>query len=168
MKGLILFSLLLICGTSSFAQRRVAIKTLWARPQVHVLFEGYTLSFTIKDIDKALSLLAETGDTAYGDASGLDTAGNYPVELLPGTKTEYRNRLQPLMQNAVGVFLLSKGHASIQNKKHKTLSVITMNVLPVLGETTTTYVIFTDPHTGAQIFTGKVNVAMFNKDLGIE
>ena len=137
--SLLLFALI-ISGTTQ-AQRTIQLRNLWTRPQVHVLFQGYSISFTIKDIDKALQLLAETGDTTYGTTCGLDTSGDYVVELFPGLKMEYRKPLQILMQKAVGAFLISAGHA---------------------------YIIFTDPNNDNMIFAGMMAADMYRKDLGID
>jgi hypothetical protein len=167
-KNILLILLIFTCSCPAFAQREVLIKNLWARPQVHVLFEGYSVSFTIKDINKALSLLAGTGDTTYGTVCALDTSGNYYAELYSGTKQQYHNSLQPLLQNGVGVFLLSKGHGYIVDKKHNIISKMTMDIVPPLGEETVTYVTFYDPKTGARIFAGKMDMGMINMDLGIE
>jgi len=168
MKSICLLLLVLIPVYPAFAQRNVPMKNLWTRPQVHVLFEGYTVSFTIKDINKALSLLAETGDTSYGLSYGLDTAKNYSVELYSGNHMEYHNMLQPLLQNGIGVFLLLSGHAYIEDPKNKKVKEVTMNILPPTGNEPEVYVLFYDPDTGARIFTGKMAVAMYGKDLGID
>ena len=107
MKSKLLLLFAFIVSGQVFAQRTVQMRTLWIEPQVHVVFGNYTVSFTIKDIDRALQLLAETGDTTYGISSGLDTNKNYNIELYPGTKTEYITKLEPMIQRGIGAFLLS-------------------------------------------------------------
>ena len=133
-----------------------------------MLFEGYSVFFTIKDIDKALSLLAEIGDTSFGSACGLDTSGNYYTELYSGSKMEYHNKLQLLLQNAVGCFLLSKGHATVERTRHKQLKVIIMDIMAPVATQDEEYLLFYDPHSGKRIFSGKMLQEMFDKDLGID
>jgi hypothetical protein len=161
---LLLFS---ICFLNASAQRTVKLRNLWSRPQVHVVFHGYTLSFTLKDIDKTLALLTETGDSLYGTTSGLDTAGNYVVEVFSGTKTQYKNPVQPLMQNGVGVFLLLAGHAYIQNPRHRKVTEIVANIQPT-PQSGEAFIMFYDPKNKELLFSGKMNGELYNKDLGIE
>jgi len=168
MKSITLFLLAIIPGFHSFAQRTVQIRHLWSRPQVHIAFEGYTVSFTIKDINKALRLLAETGDSTFGTSCGLDTLGDFYVELYSGNHMEYHNKLQPLLQQGIGAFLLSAGHADIKNKRHKLVQAITMNIIPPVGDEPVVYIVFYDPDTGDRIFSGKMDTAMYNKDLGLD
>ena len=163
---LVLLTLLLSC--SAFGQRTVPLRNLWTRPQVHVWFEGYKLSFSIKDIDRALELLAETGDTTYGLTSGLDTASNYTVELMSGTKMEYRNDLQHMLQNNIGTFLLTAGHAEIMNARHKRLTDIIMDIQPLHDGDDMAYIVFYDPKSKKILFTGRMAADMYKKDLGIE
>ncbi len=164
--SLLLFALI-ISGTTQ-AQRTIQLRNLWTRPQVHVLFQGYSISFTIKDIDKALQLLAETGDTTYGTTCGLDTSGDYVVELFPGLKMEYRKPLQILMQKAVGAFLISAGHAYIENPKHKIVRAVVSDIKPISPGADDAYIIFTDPNNDNMIFAGMMAADMYRKDLGID
>jgi hypothetical protein len=168
MKRILLFLSAVIICWPAIAQHPVQLRNIWTRPQVHVLFQGYTVSFTIKDIDKALSLLSETGYNPYGKTCGLDTAGDYVIELLPGTRTEYKNALQPLIQNGVGVFLIIAGHAYIENEKHKRLKQVIMDRLTLGEGTNETYINFYDPRNNKKLFSGKMIPAMTNMDLGID
>ena len=168
MKRITLFWLVFILSYPVLAQHTIQMRQLWTRPQVHILFEGYTVSYTIKDIDKALKLLAETGDTTFGTSCRLDTAGDFYAELYSGNHMEYHNSLQPLLQQGIGAFLLSAGHADIKNSRHKTVPAVTMNIIPPVGDEQQVYVVFYDPDTGDRVFTGKMAVAMYNKDLGLE
>jgi hypothetical protein len=167
-------SLLLFAATftlPSFAQRTIQMRNLWTRPQVHVLFQGYIVSFTIKDINRAMELLLETGDSTFGTTCGLDTAGNYIVELYPGLHQEYHNRTQALMQRGVGAFLLTAGHAYIENtalKKHKKIPAIIADIKPLLDGMDVTTVKFYDPATSTLLFDGIIPAAMYNRDLGID
>ncbi len=153
---------------SSFAQRTIQMKNLWVTPQVHVVFQGYTLSFTIKDINRALELLLEAGDTTFGTSSGLDTAKNYIIELYPGLRQEYHNHLQYLMQKGIGAFLLDAGHAIIENPRHKKVKNIETDIKPLLPGVEVTNVKFYDPVKGFLIFEGMMEAGMYNKDLGID
>jgi len=164
----LILGLVLVLDFPATAQRTIKMRTLWSPPQVHVLFQGYTISFTIRDINKALSLLAETGDTLYGSTSNLDTGRNYAMELYPGTHTEYHNRLQPLMQKGVGVFLLLSGHALVENKKHKLLRDISSEIGIAPNGEPDVLINFYDPLNHNMLFSGKMKVEMYNKDLGID
>lgn len=151
----------------AFAQRPVQMRNLWAKPRVHVLFQGYTISYTVKDINKALALLVGTGVSAYGNTSKLDTGKDYFIELFPSLDMEYHNALQPLIQNGVGAFLLTAGHALVENKKHKICKEIIEDI-STDRNTDNALITFYDPKTKKMIFFGKMNVNMYNKDLGID
>ena len=168
MKYASLLTLSLAMSAVLFAQRTVKLHNLWAKPQVHVLFEGYTLSFKIKDINRTIELLNEIGDTTYGITSGLDTLRQFPIELYPGLKLQYRNTLQPLVQRGVGCFLLLSGQAYIVNKKKKKLKEIVANILPVKGDDELAYVNFYDPKNNKLIFSGCMPIGLYNRDLGID
>jgi len=168
MKRAFLLLFAFIISTQLFAQHTIQMHTLWVRPRVHVLFNGYTISFTIKDINKALALLSETGDTTFGSTSGLDTAIDHAIELYPGTRMEYHNKLEPVIQNGVGAFLISSGHAFIQNKKHKPVKAVIMDIQALQGGVDDAYILFYDPKNNTMLFSGKMNADMYHKDLGID
>lgn len=168
MKSLGFFLLLLFISCPTFAQKTTTLRNLWARPQVHVLFRGYTISFSLRDINRALELLTETGDYTYGTKCILDTGGNYAIELFEGTKTEYKNPLQPLIQNGVGAFLLTGGHAQIENTKHKQLTMVEVEIEGADNGENFAFIHVYDPKTKTLIFSGKMAVNMYNKDMGID
>jgi hypothetical protein len=168
MKPLKLLAATLICAHTTFAQRTIEIKNLWAKPEVSVLFQGYTLSFTIKDINRAMTLLRETGDSTYGPTSNLDPNRHYSIELYPGFHTEYLSPLQPLMQRGVGSFLLLAGHAVVKNRRHRKLSTIIGDIQPINRDDSFALVNFYDPKNNHMIFSGRMRVNMYNQDLGIE
>lgn len=168
MKSISLFALAVILSYSTFAQRTIQIRNLWMKPQVHVLFEGYVVSFTIKDINKSLSILSDIGEHTYGTTSNLDTNQVYSVELYPGTRIAYRNELQPLLQKGVGAFLLTAGHAEIRNKKRKKLKEIIVDIGTAQEGENEVVVTVYDPKNKKMIFWGKMKVDMYNKDLGID
>ena len=168
MKRFTLLCAFFIVAAHSFAQKNVELKNLWTDPQVHVLFLGYDLSFSVKDIDRALQLLNERGINKYGATSGLDTLKQYHLELFDGYRQEYHNALQTTMQLGVGAFLLTKGRAVIKNPGHKKLKAITIDIMPfVPGEYTTTLKCY-DPKTNRLIFSGQLHKSMLNADLGID
>lgn len=167
MKSISLFLSAFILCSSIYAQRTIEMKNLWTPPQVHVLFEEYTISFTVKDIKRALDLLAETGDSTYESSRGMDDRKNYFAELQPGLVMEYHNRLQPMLQKGIGVFLLLAGHASIENKKHKKVNKITAEIQPPIEGTDKVNVLFYDSRNNKLLFSGEMPVDMYNKDLGI-
>lgn len=168
MKYISLFLLVGVLSFSALAQHSIQLRNLWAEPQVHVLFNGYKVSFAIRDINKTLQLLAETGDTTYGLKSGLDTAKQYYAELFPGYRTEYHSTLQPLMQKGVGAFLLYKGMALVENTRKKKVKKITIDAQPLIGGVNVADLKFFDPDTGAMIFNGQMPDIMKNADLGID
>jgi len=167
-KHILLFAASFFLFIVADAQRSVPLQNLWAKPQVHVRFEGYTLSFKIKDIDRALILLAETGDSSYGIRSRLDTNGNYQIDLYPGLSAEYRNKIQPLMQRGVGAFLLLAGHAEVRNARNKKLSEVIADIQDKEGDEHDLAIKFYDPKNNHLLFFGSMSAELYNKDLGIE
>ncbi len=168
MKRFIILITALILPFYSFSQHTVQLQNLWAEPQVHVLFQGYTISFTIRDINRALELLAETGDSTYGTASKLDTAKQYFIELYSGFNTEYHSALQPLIQKGIGTFLLTAGHAVVENSRHKKLKAIMVDLDKRVGGENIADVKFYDPNTDKLLFSGQMAADMYNKDMGID
>ncbi len=168
MKGIVLFVFVFILSIPAFGQRTIPMRNIWTRPQVYVMFQGYTVAFTIKDIDKALQLLYDTGDTTFGTSCGLDTTGTYTIDLFPGLKMEYRSRLQFILQRAVGAFLLTSGRAYIENPKHKPVREVICDLKPLPQGADAAYVIFTDPRTDNMLFAGAMAADMYKKDLGLD
>lgn len=155
---------LLVCA-SAFGQRPIKLNRLWTKPQVHVLFGGYKLSFTIKNINRTYELLNEVGDSTWGRTSGLDTAKQYTVELY-ASHLEYKNRLQVVMQHAVGTFLLSAGQAQVRYKRRRLKSIL-MDIQPVAPDGNTVRILFYDPKNNKMIFSGDMPVDMYRQDIGI-
>jgi len=168
MRFLLLICLVIQSADCCLAQQLIKLCNLWAKPQVHVEFGDYHLSFKIKDIDKALLLMAATGDSSFGLTSHLDESTDYSLVLYPSLDIEYRNRLQPLMQRGVGVFLLLAGHAEVRKGKKKILHEIIADMNKVSNDARYTYVNFFDPKTNTILFFGKMNTAIINQDLGID
>lgn len=154
--------------SAAIAQHTVTMHTLWQRPQVHVLFGDYTVSFTIRDIDKALTYLADAGDTRFPTSCGLDTAGEYTIELNAGEHPEYHNALQTMMQNGVGPYLMSMGHALVENKRHHLVRAVEMDARPPLDGGHRVYIEFYNPKTNARVFSGEMRTELTNKDLGLD
>ena len=168
MKSLLLFLLALVPTNKLFAQHITEMRNLWTTPQVHVLFEGYTISFAIKDINRSLDILREIGDSTHPVTCGLDTAKNYTFELYPGIHSEYHYEMQALLQNVVGSFLLTAGHAVIKNERHKILKSVIVDIgIAGIGEQVVS-VYFYDPKNKKMIFEGRMAVDMYKKDLGID
>ncbi len=168
MKGVLLLLFSFVVSLSVSAQRTIAMRNIWTRPQVYVLFQGYTIAFTIKDIDKALQLLYETGDTTFGNTCGLDTSGTYKIDLFPGLKMEYRNRVQWILQKGVGAFLLTAGHAYIEDARHRPVRSVICDLKPPSMGGDAVYILFTDPRNEQLLFAGAMSADMYNKDLGID
>ena len=168
MKSISLLLTAFILSYSVFAQHTVKLRNLWAVPHVQVLFQGYTISFTVKDINRALQLLAETGDTTHGSTSGLDENVLYKMELFPDFRMQYHMNVQPLIQNVVGAFLLTAGHAEIKKGRRKKLREIMIDIAPLtVGEDFVVVQVY-DPANKKLIFMGKMNPDMYNRDLGID
>ena len=152
------------------AQQLVHMKKLWSRPQVHLICGDYTIHLRIRDINKALTFLPKTDQLEFGSSSGLDTNLNYVVELVPGNrKMEYKNKLQPLLQNAVGAYLLTSGHAYVE-RKHKHLKSIEVRMGPAM-DFNHRYVVpvnIYEPKTDNIIFSGIMNADLYHKDLGFD
>lgn len=153
---------------SAHAQKEIQIRNLWTTPQVHVLFDGYNIAFSIRDINRALELLSENGVTTFGSTSGLDTANMYLIDLYAGYSQEFHDNLAPMIQLGVGAFLLSKGRAVVWKGKRKKLKKITMDIQPLIEGENETDVKFYDPRSGKLIFNGRLPEAIKNADLGID
>jgi hypothetical protein len=167
-KWLVVVGCLISMTQTLTAQETVRLRNLWHKPEVHVLFNGYTISLTIRDINRAMSLMSAKDQSTYGSTSGLDTMGDYTIELYEGVHTEYHNRLQQIVQERVGALILLRGRAAITNKKGKKLSAIEANISPVTETAGTTFVSFYDPHSHILLFQGKIADAMIHSDLGID
>ena len=168
MKSIIFLFLVLFSTLSSYAQRPVEMRNLWTRAQVHVLFEGYTVSFAIKDINRSLAIMREMGDSSQPATCGLDTAKDYYYDLFPGIHAEFHHEMQPLLQNVVGAFLLTAGHAIVQDRRHKTLKSVIMDIgIAGIGEHVVS-IYFYDPKNKKILFEGRMDVDMYKKDLGID
>ena len=146
----------------------MTLRNLWTRPQVVVTFNGYTVMFTIRDIDRALELMNEIGEYKYGTKSGLDTSKTYPIDLYEGTKSVYTNDIQPLLKDGVGPFLISIGHANVLNPKHKPLKTIDVDIEGSEFSAEFVFINAYDPQTHKLLFSGKMKTAMYNKDMGID
>jgi len=164
--GLLIFLMLL--PLSLLAQHKVNMRNLWARPQVHVLFSGYEVSFTIRDINKALRVLAANGDSSYSHYCQLDTAGDYYCELYPGIHTEYKRPIQILLQRGVGVYLLNAGLAQVKGRKKERVDNIICDMEPVEEGAPFTFASFYDGDNHQMLFNGRINTAIIGVDPGID
>jgi hypothetical protein len=162
--------LLLILSFSSAAQQTIKLRTLWTKPEVKLVFRDFTVYFRIKDIDKAMQFLSEEDKKLYGTTSGLDTNKTYNVELESGTNVQYLNDVQPLLQKAVGAYLLMSGHAAVETKRHKKIHSIEVNIGPAVDYDGFFRVPVTvyEPKTGKMIFSGVMDADMYKKDIGFD
>jgi len=170
MKRVLSLLTLIVLTLPAFAQQTVTLKKLWSRPQVRLIFGEYNLYFTIKDIDKAMGFLPDLEKEMYGDSSGLDTNMRYVTELRPGPNMEYRNDLQPLLQNAVGAFLLISGHAIIETNNGRRIKNVEVHIgeaRDVNGFYMVPVTIY-EPGTQSIIFSGKMDTELYRKDLGVD
>lgn len=144
------------------------LRNLWTRPQVHVLFGNYRVSFAIRDINKALMLLRREGDSTYVRSCLLDTALNYTYEMQAGVNTEYRQPAEVLIQNVVGPYLLSAGMAEVENRKLKKLERVLVDVNRSEMGLDIFTVDFYDPDTNEMIFSGEMPKVLYRLDIGID
>lgn len=168
--NIMLFLWVFAAPGSVMGQQTVNLRPLWVKPQVEVYFGAYRLLFTIRDIEKAMQLLPPSDQARYGNTAGLDTNETYSIELLPGRHLEYRNRLQDVMQNAVGAFLLFRGHAAIETGRRKKIYKINVDIgqpVDMDGYSTVTITVY-DPRNHNMIFAGTMNAEMYYKDLGLD
>jgi hypothetical protein len=170
MKSLCSFSLLLIMPFVAPAQQIIQLRTLWTKPEVKLIFRDYNIYFRIRDINKAMQFLSEPDKKIYGTTSGLDTNKVYIVELESGNNVQYLNDLQPLLQNAVGSYLLMSGHAAVETKRHKKIHKIEVRIGPANdydGFFRVPVNIY-DPKSGKMIFSGLMDDDMYKKDIGFD
>lgn len=168
MKKLVFFLLAMVLATTLSAQHLTKIRNLWTRPQVHVFFEGYRVSFAIRDINKALALLRQEGDSTHIAVCKLDTAKDYNYALMPGTVTQYRDDMEPFIQNLIGPFLLTAGRAVVESGRHKYLKEIIVDVQSTGIGGETVFVEFFDPANNKRIFSGNMPRILYGMDLGID
>lgn len=172
MKKLLFFLFLFLLPGFTPAQHPQKMRNLWTTPQVHVFFGEYKVSFAIRDINKALALLRQNGDSTHTAICGLDTAINYTFELYPGDRTQYRNATEPLLQNVVGCYLLSVGMAEVECKKNKRkikhLEEVLVDVKTTAPEGNIMLVDFFDPETNKMLFSGQMPVILYKADIGID
>ncbi len=160
--------LALLLSGALYAQYPVKMRNLWTRPQVHVLFNGYRVSFAIRDINKTLALLRSAGDDSHPSYCALDTSKDFSYELYEGTRTEYKEQMESLLQNVVGPFLITAGRAVVQDSRNRVLQeVITDIKYEGTGEQNV-YVNFFDPKTKKMLFAGIMSLAIYKMDLGID
>lgn len=165
---LLLLPLLLFLRLTSIAQPVIKMRTTWDRPQVHVKFGEYTISFTIQHINKALQLIAEAGDSTNGTNCSLDTNGNYVVELYEGRTMIYGSRLQRLLHTELGAYLITAQRALIVKGKRKVIPEVIMEIEPPEMDLGIVYIRFYDPANHKLVFAGSMRKDMYNKDLGLD
>lgn len=168
MKRFVLLLPLLFILLPGMAQPAIKMRTMWDRPQVHVKFGDYTLSFTINHINKALQLIAESGDSTNGTNCGLDTNGNYIVEIYEGRTMMYGSRIQRLMHTELGAYLITAKRAYITRGKHKVVHEVIVDIEPPEMDLGIVYVRFYDPANHKLVFAGSMRKDMFNRDLGLD
>ncbi|NDC39957.1 MAG: hypothetical protein EBZ77_00130 [Chitinophagia bacterium] len=167
MRSLILL-LLLLCTSSAVAQRIVTTRNLWVRPEVHITFNGYTLSFALKDINKTLKLLESDG-TPYTDAQlKLDTGQQYAVELYPGLRMEYQFPVQALIQNVTGAYLMSIGKVEIKDPRQRVVTSFILDVDYDSHGASQYLVTCFDTRRKTMIFQGRLPASLLNRDIGID
>jgi len=161
--------LLLIVTYSCAAQQKIKLVKLWHKTQVHVIFHEYHLFFSIRDIDQVMSYLHQSDSATYDSTSGLDTNLLYQTEL-EARDMEYHNKLQPLMQKEVGVFLLLHGHAYIEDSRHKKIKTIVARIGEAIDTNGNFFVPvnFFDAKTGKMLFAGVMNVSIQHRLLELQ
>ncbi len=154
------------------AQHPQKMRNLWTTPQVHIFFGDYKVSFAIRDINKALALLRQNGDSSHVANCGLDTNINYTYEMYPGDRTQFRNAVEPLLQNVVCCYLLSAGMAEVECKKNKRkikrLNEVLVDIKSTSPDGNIALVDFFDPETNKMLFSGQMPVILYKADIGID
>ncbi|MBA3827925.1 MAG: hypothetical protein H0X33_03225 [Taibaiella sp.] len=171
MRKRITFLFLVIFSFTARAQHTIHLVHMWQKPQVHLVYKGFHLFFTIKDINTTLQYLHRIDATLYPDStSGLDENKLYGVELVEGRDMEYMNRLQPIMQKEAGAFMLMRGHAYIETQRHKRVKVIISEAGPAEDHNRNTFALihFFDTKTGKELFAGMMNLALQSKYLELQ
>ncbi|MBS1688000.1 MAG: hypothetical protein JSS96_04700 [Bacteroidetes bacterium] len=159
MKRIACFLLLILVTYSCAAQQKIKLVKMWHKTQMHVIFHEYHLFFSIRDINETMRYLHESDPKIYDSTSGLDTNQLYQTEL-EARDMEYHNNLQPLMQKDVGVFLLLRGHAYIEDKRHKKVKTIIAHIGEAIDTNGNFFVPvnFFDAKTNELLFAGIMNV----------
>lgn len=151
-----------------YAQKEVPLHRLWHKPGVTVIFNGYSLSFSIKNINKALNILKSVGDSTYGTDSKLDTNKTYTYWLTDYPPEVYHDMNEPMIQKGIGALILSSGWVEVRNRKGKKLKSIIVDIsTPIYGQQMV-HVSCYDPENNAKIFSGLMNVDLYGKDIGID
>jgi hypothetical protein len=150
------------------AQKEIVLRNLYTYPQIHVAFNGFTVSFAIRDVNRTMQLIAEFVDTTADTTSHLDTSRMYHLELFNDTKTEYTIALQDLMQNSVGGFLLLKGKAQVADRKKRKVRAISVNLEESENGEPVSQIKCYDVKNKTLLFAGKIPNSLINQDLGID
>ena len=170
MKRKACFLLLVIISTVSLcaAQQKIKLVKMWRPMQMHVIFHEYHLFFNLRDMDQAMSYLHEANPKMYDSTTGLDSNKLYQTEV-ESMDMEYRNALQPLMQKDVGVYLLLRGHAYIEDRYHKKIRKIVARIGEALDTNGMFFVpvTFYDAHTDKMLFSGIMNVSLQHRLLDL-
>lgn len=169
MRKIFLSALLILFFTAAYGQPKIKMRAMRSRPQVHVKFGEYIVSFSITDIDKAMTFFPENEKVIYGTKCGLDSSLSYNLQLLPGRHMEYRNKLEPLLQNGVGCFLLMGGRALV-SRDGKTVKEIYAKVGPEmdLNGTYAVPISFYDSRNDKLMFSGMLDSELYKKDIGFD
>lgn len=169
MRKLLLLFTAIFLTLSSSGQHKVALRNLWAKAEVHIVYNGYKLAFTIRDINKTLTLLREAGDITVPATCELDSGRDYYYEIAVGLHPEYQYPIQDVMHTMAGAFLLTAGHAEIMAPgRKKPVKEIMVDFAATAPGEEKALVTFYDTENRAIIFQGWLNMAIYKKDLGID
>lgn len=160
--------LLVTMAIAAVAQQKIKLRRLWQRTQVHVIFNEYHLFFSIRDMDQTIRYLHESDPQLYDSTTGLDSNLLYQTEL-EARDMEYHNSLQPLIQKEVGVFLLLRGRAYIEDSRHKKIKTIIARIGEPIDTNGNLFVPvnFFDAKTNKMLFAGVMNVSIQHRLLDL-
>lgn len=146
---------------AAVAQQKIKLQKLWQKTQVHVIFNEYHLFFSIRDMDQTMRYLHESDPQLYDSTTGLDSSLLYQTEL-EARDMEYHNSLQPLIQKEVGVFLLMRGRAYIEDSRHKKIKTVIAHIGEPIDTNGNLFVPvnFFDAKTNQMLFAGVMNVSI--------
>lgn len=169
MRVLLVITLMFLFPVPDLAQRTQKMRNLWTKAQVHIIFGQYRVSYAVRDINKALALLRQGEDSAlYPQHCWLDTAKNYTYELQAGTRLQYRDGMEPVLQQLVGAYLLTVGMAEVEDSRLKKLPDIIVDIRYTGLSGEKIFADFYDPANKAMIFSGEIPAELYNKEFPLD
>lgn len=167
-RSIIVFLTIQLSALITHAQHNIHLRNLWVEPNIHIFFQGYTVSFALKDVNKAMYMQHfELGDVQLPTQCDLDSNKHHYFELFSSPNILYRNAMQEYLHVAIGCYLLGIGKAHILNPKKKLVPDIIEDVDPN-ENSPFLYIKYYDAKTHSLLFSGRMLRGMYHKDIGID